>query len=146
MRWPYTHGGSLAALPVVGLLGMGCWHIVRVPQNLCLTPLPGVRSMLLFFGIAVWTLLQAMPLTCSLESSPKPGQGLSVSAFKGCSSALNASRSEVTGSHVLLSNYSWSGDPFQFLSPFLGCLSGSSELDRGSVELLRTYGERFFWF
>ena len=100
-----THGGSLVALPEVGLLGMGCWHIVRVPQNLCLTPLPGVRSMLLFFVIAVWMLLQETPLTRSMESSPKPGQGLSVSAFKGCSSALNASRSEVTGSPVLLSNY-----------------------------------------
>ena len=104
MRWSYTHGGLLAALPEVGLLGMGCWRIVRVPQNPCLTPLPGVGSMLLFFGIAVWMLLQAMPLTHSMESSPKPGQGLSVSAFKGCSSDLNASRSEVTGSHVL-SNY-----------------------------------------
>ena len=29
------------------------------------------------------------------------------------------------------------------LSPFLGCLSGSSELDLGSVELLRTYEVRF---
>ena len=29
------------------------------------------------------------------------------------------------------------------LSPFLGCLSGSSELDWGSVELLRTYEVRF---
>ena len=29
------------------------------------------------------------------------------------------------------------------LSPFLGCLFGSSELDRGSVELLRTYEVRF---
>ena len=29
------------------------------------------------------------------------------------------------------------------LSPFLGCLSGSSELDWGSVELLRTYKVRF---
>ena len=84
---------------------MSCWRIVRVPQNLCLIPLPGVRSMLLFFGIAVWTLLQATPLTRSMESSPKPGQGLSVSAFKGCSSALNASCSEVAGSHILLSNY-----------------------------------------
>ena len=93
------------ALPEVGLLGLGCWRIVRMPQNLCLTPLPGVRSMLLFFGIAVWTLLQATPLTRSMESSPKPGQGLSISAFKGCSSALNASRSVVTGSHVLLSIY-----------------------------------------
>ena len=68
-------------------------------------PLPGVRSLLLFFGIAVWTLLQATPLPRSMESSPKPGQGLSVSAFMGCSSALNASPSEVAGSHVLLSNY-----------------------------------------
>ena len=49
MRWPYTHDGSLAALPEVGLLGRGCWRIVRVPQILCLTPLPGVRSMLLFW-------------------------------------------------------------------------------------------------
>ena len=99
------HGGSLAALLEVGLLGMGCWRIVRVPQNLCLNSLPGVRSMLLFFGTAVWTLLQATALTRSMESFPKPGHGLSVSAFKGCSSALNASRYEVTGSHVLLSNY-----------------------------------------
>ena len=67
-----------------------CWRIVRVPQNLCLNPLPGVRSMLLIFGIAVWMLLQATPLTRSMESSPKPGQGLFLSAFKGCSSALNA--------------------------------------------------------
>ena len=29
------------------------------------------------------------------------------------------------------------------LSPFLGCLSGPSELDWGSVELLRTYAVRF---
>ena len=84
---------------------MDCWRIVRVPQNLCLIPLPGVRSMLLLFGIAVWTLLQATPPPRSMESSPKAGQGLSVSAFKGCSSALDASRSEVAGSHVLLSNY-----------------------------------------
>ena len=102
MLWPSTHVGSLAAFPEVGLLGMGCWRIVRVPQNLCLIPLQGERSMLLFFGIAVWTLLQATPLKRSMESSPKPGQGLSVSAFKGCSSALNASRSEVAGSHVPL--------------------------------------------
>ena len=105
MRWSYSHGGSLAALPEVGLLGMGCWRMVRVPQNLCLTPLLGVRSMLLFFGIVVWTLLQATPLTGSMVSSPKSGQGLSVSAFNGCSSALNASCSEVARSHVLLSNY-----------------------------------------
>ena len=49
MRWPYTHGGSLVAFPEVGLLGKSCWRIVRVPQNLCLTPLQGMRLMLLFF-------------------------------------------------------------------------------------------------
>ena len=50
MRWPYMRGGSLAALPEVGLLGKGCWRIVRVPRNLCLSPLLGVRSMLLFLA------------------------------------------------------------------------------------------------
>ena len=53
MCWSYTHGGSLAALPEVGLLGRGCWRIVSVPQILCFTPLPGVKSSLQFFGIAV---------------------------------------------------------------------------------------------
>ena len=43
MRWSSTHGGSLAALPEVGLLRRGYWRIVRVPQILCLTALPGVR-------------------------------------------------------------------------------------------------------
>ena len=152
MRWPSTHDGSLAAFPEVGLLGVGCWRIVRVPQKLFLIPLPGVRTTLRFFGIAVLPLLQATPLTRSIASSHKPGQGLSASAFKGCSSALTASHSEVAGSHVLLSRYvtlvlsRGPGILFQFLSPFLGCLSGSSELDRGSVELLQTYGELFFWF
>ena len=50
MRWSSTHGGLLAALPEVGLLGMGCWYMFRVPQILCLTPLPGVRSWLLFLA------------------------------------------------------------------------------------------------
>ena len=50
MRRSSTHGGSLAALPEVGLLGMGCWRKIRVPQILCLTPLPGVRSRLLFLA------------------------------------------------------------------------------------------------
>ena len=36
--------------------------------------------------------------------------------------------------------------PCPVLSPFLGCLSGSSELDWGFMELLRTYKVRFFCF
>ena len=50
MRWSSTHGGLLAALPEVGLLGMGCWCMFRVPQNLCLTPLLGVRLWRLFLA------------------------------------------------------------------------------------------------
>ena len=44
MRWSSTHGGLLAALPEVRLPGMGCWCPFRVPQILCLTPLPRLRS------------------------------------------------------------------------------------------------------
>ena len=40
------------------------------------------------FGIAVRMLLQATPLTPCMESSPEPGQGLSVSAFQGYTSVL----------------------------------------------------------
>ena len=45
-----AHGGSLAALPEVRLLGKGCLRMCRVPQILGLTPLPGVRSRLLFLA------------------------------------------------------------------------------------------------
>ena len=90
MRWPYTHGGSLAALPEVGLLGKGCWRIVRVPQNLCLTPLLRVRSMLLFLASWYGRCSRQCHLHVVMESSPMPGQGLSVSAFKGCNCALKA--------------------------------------------------------
>ena len=81
MRWPYTHGGLLAALPKVRLLGKACWRIVRVPQNLCLTPLPGVRSMLLFLASRYGRCSRQRHLHVVIESSPMPGQGLSVSAF-----------------------------------------------------------------
>ena len=52
------------------------------------------------------------------------------------------------GPHVLLSSYaarviSCGTGVLSSLSPFLGCLSGSSELGWGSVELLRTYNVRF---
>ena len=90
MCWPSTHGGSLAAVPEVGLLGRGCWHIVRVPQNLCLTPLPGVRSMLLFLALRYGRCSRQRHFHVVMESSPTPGQGLSISAFKGGSSALKA--------------------------------------------------------
>ena len=90
MHWPYTHGGSLVALPEVGLLGKGCWRLVRVPQILFLTPLPGRRSMLLFLASRYGRCSRQRHLHVVMEPSPTPGQGLSVSAFKGSSSTLQA--------------------------------------------------------
>ena len=53
-------------------------------------PSPGCEVKASVFGIAVRTLLQATSLTRCMESSPEPGQGLSISAFKGCNSVLKA--------------------------------------------------------
>ena len=75
MRWPYTHGGSLVALPEVGFLGKGCWRIVRVPQNVS-HPSPGREVDASVFGIAVRTVLQAMPLTRSHGILPYTGPGI----------------------------------------------------------------------
>ena len=85
MHWSSTHGGSLAALPEVRLLGKGCWRMFRVPQILGLAPLPspGREVEASVFGIPVRALLQATSLPNCMDSSPAPGQGLSVSAFKG---------------------------------------------------------------
>ena len=116
MRWPYTHGGSLAALPEVGLLAFCQGASKSLPY-----PSPGCEVDASVFGIAVRTLLQATPLTRSMESFPTPGQGLSVSAFQGCCSALKVFSFWSVGSSrspELLRcprNFSWSGDPVQFL-------------------------------
>ena len=105
MRWSSTNGGSLAALPEIGLLGKGCWRIVRVPQILCLTPLPGVRSCLLFLASlyrrcssqhpfhVVWN-----PPLCRARDCPSL-------PLRVATLSLKLSRSEVPGPHVLLSYY-----------------------------------------
>ena len=80
MRWSSTHGGLLAALPEVGLLGMGCWCMFRVPQILCLSP-PGREVVASVFGVAVRALLQATSLPLGMDVSPAPGRSLSVSIF-----------------------------------------------------------------
>ena len=82
-------GGLLAALPEVRLPGMGCWCPFRVPQILCLTPLPRVRSWLLVSGIAVRALLLATSLPLDMDVSLAPGRCLSVSTFYGLFSILN---------------------------------------------------------
>ena len=123
MLWSYTHGGSLAALPEVGLLGKGCWHIVRVPQILCLTPLPGLRSSLLF--------LASRYGHCSRQCLFHVAWNPPLSRARDCPSlplriaslSLMLSRSEVPGPHVLLCYYVarviflWSGGPVQFCRP-----------------------------
>ena len=53
-------------------------------------PSPGSEIGASVFGIAVRALLQAMSFPHYMVSFPAPGQGLSVSAFKGCNSALKA--------------------------------------------------------
>ena len=81
-------GALLAALPEVRLPGMGCWCPFRVPQILCLTPLPRVRSWLLVSGIAVRALLLATSLPLGIDVSLAPGRRLSVSTFYGLFSIL----------------------------------------------------------
>ena len=53
-------------------------------------PSPGHGVEASAFGIAVRALLQTTSLPNCRESSPAPGQGLSLSAFKGCDSVLKA--------------------------------------------------------
>ena len=83
MRWSSTLGGLLAALLEVRLPGMDGWCPFRVPQILCLTPLPRVRSWLLVSGIAVRALLLATSLPLGMDVSLAPGRCLSVSTFYG---------------------------------------------------------------
>ena len=105
MRWSYTHGGSLAALTEVGLLGKGCWRIVRVSQILCLTPLLGVRSKLL--------VLASRYGRCSRQRHFHVAWNPPLSRARDCPSlplrvatlSLKLSRSEVPGPHVPLSYY-----------------------------------------
>ena len=63
---------------------------VQGASDSLLQPSPGCEAETSVFGIAVRVLLQATSLPHCMVSSPAPGQGLSVSAFKGCSSALKA--------------------------------------------------------
>ena len=51
-------------------------------------PSPGSEVEAFVFDIAIRALLLAAFLPHCMVSSPAPGQGLSVSSFKGCDSAL----------------------------------------------------------
>ena len=113
MRWSYTHGGSLAALLEVGLLGKGCWHIVRVPQILCLTPLPGVRSRLLFLASQYGHCFRQRHFQLAWNPPLRRARDCPSLPLRVATLSLKLSRSEVPGPHVLL----WSGGPVQFCHP-----------------------------
>ena len=83
MRWSSTYGGLASGSLEVRLPGMGCWCPFRVPQILCLTPLPRVRSWLLVSGIVVRALLLATSLPLGMDVSLAPGRCLSVSTSYG---------------------------------------------------------------
>ena len=105
MRWPYTHVGSLAALPEVGLLGKGCWRIVRVPQNLCLTPLPGVRSRLLFLASRYGRCSRQRHLHVAWNPPLRRARVCPSLPSRVAALPIKLSRSEVPGPCVLLCNY-----------------------------------------
>ena len=81
MRWSSTHGGLLAALPEVDLLGLGCWCMFRLPQILLPHSSPGRVVVTPVFGVAVRALLQATSLPLGMVVSSAPGRSLSVSTF-----------------------------------------------------------------
>ena len=101
MCWPYTHGGSLAALPEVGFLGKSCLLIVRVPQNLCLTPLPGVRSMLLFLASRYGRCSMQRHLHLVMKPSLRRARDCSSLPLRVAALPLRLSRSEVPGPRII---------------------------------------------
>ena len=105
MRWSYTHGGLLAALLEVGLLSKGCWRIVRVPQILYFTPLPGVRSSLLFLTSRYGRCSRKRHFHVAWNPPLSQARDCSSLSLRIASLSLKLSRSEVPGPHVLLSYY-----------------------------------------
>ena len=105
MRWSYTHGGSLAALPEVGLLGKGWWRIVRVPQILCLTPLPCVRSRLLFLASRYGRCSRQRRFQIAWNPPLRRARDCPSPPLRVATLSLKLSHYEVPGPHVLLSYY-----------------------------------------
>ena len=83
--WWLASGTSGSRTSRKGLLASDQGALDSMPQ-----PSPGSVVKASVLGTAVRALLQATSLPHCMESSPAPGQGLSVSAFKGCNSALKA--------------------------------------------------------
>ena len=105
MRWSYTHDDSLAALPEVGLLGNGCWRMIRVPQILCLTPLPGVRSRLLFLALRYGRCSRQRPFQIAWNPPLRWARDCPSLPLRVAALSFKLSGSEVPGPHVLRSYY-----------------------------------------
>ena len=120
----------------------------RVPQILCLSPLPGVRLRLLFLALRYGRCFRRRPVHIAWYPHLRRVKDCLSLPLRVATLPLWLSCSDVPGPHVLLSYYvarviSCGPGVLSSLSPFLGCLSGFSELDWGSVEPLRTYEVRF---
>ena len=83
--WWLTSGTSGSRTSRYGVLACVQGTSVALPH-----PSPGSEVEASVFGISVRALLLATSLPLCMVSFPAPGQRLSVSAFKGCNSALEA--------------------------------------------------------
>ena len=90
LPWGSVCFGGLAVIHFTWAFSEGLLAYCQGASDSLPHPSPGREVEASGFGIEVWTLLQAMSLPRCMESSPEPGQRLSVSTFKGCNSVLNA--------------------------------------------------------
>ena len=88
MRGYSAHDSLLATLSGSRTSQLGVLACVQGASDSLLHPSPRCEAETSVFGIAVRVLLRATSLPHCMVSSPAPGRRMSVSAFKGCSSAL----------------------------------------------------------
>ena len=134
--WPFFWPCCLSPSPGDWSASPGRFHVlVFYAWEACLW--------LLVSGIAVRALLLATSLPIGVDVFLAPSRCLSVPTVYGLCIYPYGSCSEVPGPPILLSSYaariiSCGAGFLSSLLPFRGCLSGSSGLGWGSVELLRT--------
>ena len=142
-----SRGDSQALLPKVGFFGKGCWSLVRVPQIL--------QSRWQIFcgwcrGRGVAPVNATVPVVVDFLIHLRHDKGLSTSAVKGYSSALNsvlalkgrdlASSREIT---MLLRSFSRSVDSAELRPPAWDVALVLQSLTGAPYEPLRTCDERF---
>ena len=148
MRWSSTHGGLASGSPgsltsrfewLVSLQGASDSMAHFSPEGVVVISGSGIAVRALLLATSL-TLTMVIPLAPGrfCPSLPFPDGSLSLRCLF-CSARFSRSPGLLRYSCDALG----CGGPVQ-LSPFQGCLSGSSELGWGSVELLRTPDGRVF--